>query len=995
MVTKPTGAASLIECLIVEEEWSNLLHRYRTILANHPELVNTLGLPSGYRSPVRAIQHIVRLFQEEVTDLRKRIQLLHSGEDHPPFIEGSFGMEQARMNRVLKRYGVKEPSEEISRTRSLFQDVMDRYKKYVRRTEKQLVSGNQIQSAAELRRLQQPRFQGTSHESEFADARRKHHKGPSEAVPEPGQIANGAKGLARAKELAGRLMYEQAMSVLNNMSELVSRSGKKRLINRWRELRRQIRPLMKLKEKLISSFQDQVISGYLERKGNRDLRMTSISSRTVTFRTANGSRSLRWDDVDPDILVSYFLKSVLSANERLTLARFCHSHSLDARKHWILDELLYQNPEKWQAVYEMLAEWSNRDIPDGGFVYRPDREQWASWNDLDEQWRKSYIKESFKQLETAFLTGKAGKAKKLIRRLGAIRNSTIYDRLFVLADHWLASYYRVRRNYRRAQKRMLLNVELDQEMENAVERHRMAEIEKQRQIVSAVREQFRTVASVPVMRSLLNTSVKEGKKEGLYRMHLLAETGVVRRYTRRSMGFGNDVLKKVFLHSMDVWYRIGSWKNQVMKARAKQPERLDYGPSDRKKLVENRINLAVANRDLERLQTVVNEIYTGVLGTPMRSSIRQKLTKQVSADIPSLRLEAVRLLTSLPDTHIGDVIYRRLPEEDHPEVLEQLVQSAGLERVSESTDALVDLLDHEADQIQFLAAEALGRIRSAEAVNPLIQKMEESRPKKKEVIARALQKTTTMNFGTDRERWKKWWQKHRDSFEVPPEKNVKKNGSGKNNRYRTRTKFYGKKIEKRRIVFCLDVSRSMKNRGESKKTVHQKTGAKLPENPSKLEVAKFELKKIIHGLKDLHYFDVIFFNNGIHPLSGNRLLPASDRTKKKAYSFINRFRPRGGTNMYGALLKAYRLNNRPGLSPRFRDAADTIYLLSDGLPSGGEVDDEEALLTRVGLMEFYRDITINTVIPPEKHRTGGAFYKKAKKFMKKMAEITGGVYIKP
>ena len=76
----------------------------------------------------------------------------------------------------------------------------------------------------------------------------------------------------------------------------------------------------------------------------------------------------------------------------------------------------------------------------------------------------------------------------------------------------------------------------------------------------------------------------------------------------------------------------------------------------------------------------------------------------------------------------------------------------------------------------------------------------------------------------------------------------------------------------------------------------------------------------------------------------------SGREAKAAVEFARRQTPRGSTNLYGGLMQA------------FEDpAVDTIYLLSDGAPSAGEVIDPDQIRRHVLRANALRKIQIHCI----------------------------------
>ncbi|MGL6074586.1 MAG: VWA domain-containing protein [Fimbriiglobus sp.] len=129
------------------------------------------------------------------------------------------------------------------------------------------------------------------------------------------------------------------------------------------------------------------------------------------------------------------------------------------------------------------------------------------------------------------------------------------------------------------------------------------------------------------------------------------------------------------------------------------------------------------------------------------------------------------------------------------------------------------------------------------------------------------------------------------------------------------TRFAGIALTGRRVAFVIDISGSMK-------LIDDKTPA-----PSKWPTVIETLAKVMRSLPELEQFQIIVFSREARSLMGPGWQQyrgeASIREVSQALHGVN---PDGDTNLYDALDLAFRL--RPS-------GLDTLYLLSDGLPTSG------------------------------------------------------------
>ena len=202
--------------------------------------------------------------------------------------------------------------------------------------------------------------------------------------------------------------------------------------------------------------------------------------------------------------------------------------------------------------------------------------------------------------------------------------------------------------------------------------------------------------------------------------------------------------------------------------------------------------------------------------------------------------------------------------------------------------------------------------------------------------------------------------------------------------------FYGIETRSRRVLFVVDISRSMESPA---KAIPPKTGESAgayaaPEGDSKLAIAVWQLHRAIDALPDDARFNVVVYSES-YAVWNEGMSEASSRAKKKAHAYVDDITANGVTNICDALDAAFELagvGSGAGEDARTEDgyAADTIYLLSDGDPNRGRLANLDALLADVVQRTARARLVIHAV---------GIGEVAGSSFLQALAHRTGGRYV--
>jgi len=224
--------------------------------------------------------------------------------------------------------------------------------------------------------------------------------------------------------------------------------------------------------------------------------------------------------------------------------------------------------------------------------------------------------------------------------------------------------------------------------------------------------------------------------------------------------------------------------------------------------------------------------------------------------------------------------------------------------------------------------------------------------------------------GSDPQAWKEWWNENEATFVLPPEVPMRIG-------YQTgAAHFFSIPINSDNALFILDISGSM--------------AAPLDqtdpdsEEESKLERACGELMNALSDLDPSVHFNIFLFNDSIKRFSKD-FKSASKVNIIAAEHFFRRAQAEGGTNIFDALNQALKLEEI-GIVDRFGDdvECDTVFLLSDGVPSSGMVIDPEEIINIISSANQRNRIRFHTIYLGEEHSD----------FMRKFAQKNFGEYIR-
>jgi len=310
------------------------------------------------------------------------------------------------------------------------------------------------------------------------------------------------------------------------------------------------------------------------------------------------------------------------------------------------------------------------------------------------------------------------------------------------------------------------------------------------------------------------------------------------------------------------------------------------------------------------------------------------------------RIRCAALLARLKGEKAEALYQQALTKESDPLVLAELIRL----RARRGDEAVFALLGQRLDDpnwpVRAAVIRELSRVPRRESIDLLVARLAKEDGRLRDDIAEALRALTGQNFLPEPDPWRIWWEKSRDAWRPPQQPTSGDEpapGQEKGVVY-----FYGIRASSKRVVFCLDVSGSM----------NFPLDGQGGEGAPRIEKAKHELVQALTGLPDDARFTIVVYNTDVRTWK-NSLQEASPRNKASARKFVEGLEPDGATNIFDALVTALEIAAPPA---RNREpGADTIFFLTDGLPTHGRIIEPHQILDEITRRNRVLGVSIHTV----------------------------------
>ncbi len=384
------------------------------------------------------------------------------------------------------------------------------------------------------------------------------------------------------------------------------------------------------------------------------------------------------------------------------------------------------------------------------------------------------------------------------------------------------------------------------------------------------------------------------------------------------------------------------------------------------------------------------------------------ITELLDAKESDMKLACLRALGRLKATDSVPAVLKVL-EEREPAVRIAAIDTLGEIRNPEANPAVLARLASSLWQERSAVIGALAKLRQKESIQPLIDLLSTENGRLIDDALAALLSLTTFDLGHKPERWQETWNRVKDQFVVPTEEEIRKAREAFENaklRYDPGSDdFAGIPTKSKRILYVVDISGSMEEPllDREKFRLQGRTYSSFV----KMEVVKHELARTLENLDDTVFFNVIAFATKVKPWKKRGLVQANILNRKAAAKWVLSLQPIGGasqnlkkkaglalasggglgkTNTYEALMTALEAKAaQAGYDTDLGSPVDTIYFLSDGDPTAGEITEIDRILQEVNRVNSLRKIAIHTINIGRNER--------GKILMKELARMNDGQFI--
>ena len=282
-------------------------------------------------------------------------------------------------------------------------------------------------------------------------------------------------------------------------------------------------------------------------------------------------------------------------------------------------------------------------------------------------------------------------------------------------------------------------------------------------------------------------------------------------------------------------------------------------------------------------------------------------------------------------------------------------------RVVDDPELLTRLLADRSWRVRLAAVRGAERLRHRDVIPALIRLLARGSGRVRARAVEALEHLTQTSWGADADRWKQWWARAGDGFEVPAPR-----PRPRHEYTRAAVTFKRIPVVSLRLAFVLDASRSMSREAPG--------GG----GQTRWQLLLRDLSGVLERLPPRTRLNVFLFRTEVEAWR-KRLVPATAGARRACREWIEAAQPGGWTNLFDALALALK-----------DDDVDTLYVLTDGVPSRGAETKRRSILDEIAFLNRYRLVQINCVQAGSEKGLG----KKWHGFLDELANAHDGISVR-
>jgi len=560
---------------------------------------------------------------------------------------------------------------------------------------------------------------------------------------------------------------------------------------------------------------------------------------------------------------------------------------------------------------------------------------------------------------------------------------------------------RRKKSHRERSDKWGVNFNLSDREKRLVSSQGQQQIDGLESVLQAAGRALRSHASNDWIRSFVR--MHGARQPELHALLMLMQTKLLRPLPKMNSKTSLELFFTVFQQVTRKGDRLQSQKRRLDRKIYSIPQSTKYSNKRAAKLTVRRLphvlNVSVTDALYRQAYRFLSELQS-------QERVKILVNQGLQSEIRSVRALSAHALGSQSDSFSGDALVNQLEREQAHQVQIELVKAIGRRNLQSAEDAVQSMIKGTKMPVQYAAVHVLSRIGTMKSVPVLIDRLEDvSGGRITREIIDSLEYMTGQTFGRRLIGWRDWWKKNRGNGLKPPaqrDQNLarvkkKKNRDKKQGNAaagQTRAIFYETPIDSNRVLFVVDASKSMHRDAKYTRDDNDKPRNKdgpsvpnLPDNPTKMQVAKYELMRSINALQKKQLFNIVFFAGYETIWYQKSLLPAKSNVKRKAFRFIQKVEMRYATAIFDALDLGFMVGEVGG-QPMSKEVVqtgpgkigpDTIYLVTDGKPAYGQYDNEglnapvyNTFIEKLNKMNQFRLMKIHGIMAGE----GGGFLKR-------------------